>query len=221
MRVTAPGTCKLLRGFAPKGGLGPRERTARPRDRVAAVRHGQGARGRGHTDGRTDGRQRRAGRPAELTPGQQLAMERGGRETVSAGLPGPDPGPGALGPDDWESGARPGPQRRRAGGGAEPGPCPLRGAKSRHPEEEWGPSEARTATSWCLWPPGPGAEMPSSPVTGGGRAPQDHHSTSAPVPAGVRGRPCGGTHLTADVTDGHVDKDGGLLHALQVHVPIA
>lgn len=33
--------------------------------------------------------------------------------------------------------------------------------------------------------------------------------------------PAGSTHLTTDVTDGHMDKDGGLFHPLQVHMPIA
>lgn len=38
--------------------------------------------------------------------------------------------------------------------------------------------------------------------------------------AGRADGPAGGTHLTADVTDGHMDKDRGLFHPLQVHVPV-
>jgi hypothetical protein len=35
------------------------------------------------------------------------------------------------------------------------------------------------------------------------------------------GGPAGDTHLTADVTDSHMHKDGGLFHPFQVHMPIA
>lgn len=192
-------------------------------------------------DGRTDDRRQSTGRPGGTSPASGSPVEHGKKETVSAGTcSGPcecltqhgDPqAPQAGKRSQAGLGATTNVPRHQGGSGAEPGRCLWRrNGELESPEkakrggsgERWGRSGGRAG---C---PSSGAaatlgHCPTTHFTGGETGPASHPQASRPCSRcwGGAGGPVGGAHLTTNVTDGHVDKDGGLFHPLQVHVPVA